>query len=177
MNVSTLKTRLYTLIQPIMGGTVIWADQTGPRPPLPYSTLRLGVITTVGEPHYSDVDAGGLQTVLAVRESVLNVNRFGNDSVSTVETFSDKLLLNSNLDKFSQNEISVFDMSAVTDIAQLLNGIAIEPRASIDLSIRWESDQVDNVGIIETVISDGTIGPVNTALDEEYVLSVTTVAD
>jgi len=177
MNVSTLKTRLYTLIQPIMGGTVIWADQTGPRPPLPYSTLRLGVITTVGEPHYSDVDSGGLQTVLAVRESVLNVNRFGNDSVSTVETFSDKLLLNSNLDKFSLNEISVFDMSAVTDIAQLLNGIAIEPRASIDLSIRWESDQVDNVGIIDTVISDGTIGQVNTALDEEYVLTVTAVAD
>ena len=173
MNVSTLKTRLYTLIQPIMGGVVIWADQTGPRPALPYSTLRLGVITTVGEPHYSDVDAGGLQTVLAVRESVLNVNRFGNDSVSTVETFSDKLLLNSNLDKFSNSEISVFDMSAVTDIAQLLNGIAIEPRASIDLSIRWESDQIDNVGIIETVISNGEVGPVNTALDEEYVLSVT----
>jgi len=173
MNVATLKTRLYALIQPILGGTVIWADQTGPRPALPYSTLRLGVVTTVGEPHYSDVDAGGIQTVLAVRESVLNINRFGVDSVATIETFSDKMLLNSNLDKFSVQDIAAFDMSAVTDIAQLLNGIAIEPRASIDLSLRWESDQTDNVGIIDTVISNGTIGQVNTALNEEYILSVT----
>ena len=173
MNVATLKTRLYTLIQPILGGTVIWADQTGPRPALPYSTMRLGVISPVGEPHYSDVDNAGVQTVIAVRESVLNVNRFGVDSVATVEMFSDKLLLNSNLDKFSVQDISVFNMSSVTDIAQLLNGIAIEPRASIDLSIRWESDQIDTVGIIDTVISNGISGPGNTALDEEYILSVT----
>ena len=173
MNVATLKTRLYALIQPILGGTVIWADQTGPRPAMPYSTMRLGVISTVGEPHYSDVNAGGVQTVIAVRESVLNVNRFGVDSVANVETFSDKMNLNSNLDKFSIQDISVFDMSAVTDIAQLLNGIAIEPRASVDLSLRWESDQLDTVGIIDTVISNGTAGPGNTALDEEYILSVT----
>lgn len=177
MNVATLKTRLYTLIQPILGGTVIWADQTGPRPALPYSTMRMGVITTVGEPHYSDVDNGGLQTVLAVRESVLNVNRFGAESVANIGAFADKLLLSSNLDKFSILEIAAFNVSAVTDVAQLLNGIAIEPRASVDVSIRWESDQIDNVGIIETVVSNGTIGEVNTALNEEYILSVTTVSD
>lgn len=177
MNVSTLKTRLYTLIQPILGGTVIWADQTGPRPALPYSTMRLGVITTVGEPNYSDVDNAGVQTVITARESVLNINRFGVDSVATIETLSDKLLLNSNLDKFSVLEVAIFDMSAVTDIAQLLNGIAIEPRASVDVSIRWQSNQLDTVGIIETVISNGTISEVNTALNEEYILSVTTVSD
>ena len=177
MNVATLKTRLYTLIQPILGGTVIWADQTGPRPALPYSTMRLGVITTVGEPHYSDVDNAGVQTVITARESVLNINRFGVDSVATIETLSDKLLLNSNLDKFAVLEVAIFDMSAVTDIAQLLNGIAIEPRASVDMSIRWQSNQLDTVGIIETVISNGTISEVNTALNEEYALTVTTVSD
>jgi hypothetical protein len=64
----------------------------------------------------------------------------------------------------------------VTDVAQLLNGLAIEPRASLDVSIRWTADQTDNVGIIQTVISDGTLGPDNTALDEEYITTVTTVA-
>jgi hypothetical protein len=176
MNVATLKTRIYALIDPFFTEPVIWADQTSPRPPLPYVTIRLGVISPVGEPHYSDVDNAGIQTVLAVRESILNVNRFGPDSVASLETFSDKLMLNSNLDKFSVQDISAFDVSAVTDVAQLLNGLAIEPRASVDVSIRWTADQTDNVGIIQTVISDGTLGPDNTALDEEYIATATAVA-
>jgi hypothetical protein len=176
MNVDTLKTRLYTLLQPIMGGTVIWADQSAPRPPLPYTTLRLGVISQVGLSHYSAVDNSGIQTVLLVRESVLNVQRFGANSMSTVETFADKLALNTNLDKFGSNEISMFDVSNVTDIAQLLNGIAIEPRASVDISLRWTSDQADNVGIIQTVNSNGTLGPKGTKLNEAYPVTVVTVA-
>lgn len=176
MNVATLKSRLYGLVDPFFSEPVIWADQTSPRPPLPYVTMRLGVITQVGESHYSDVDSLGVQTVTGVRESILNVNRFGPDSVASLETFSDKLALNSTLDKFSIQKIAAFDVSPVTDIAQLLNGIAIEPRAGVDLSIRWNSDQTDSVGIIQTVVSGGSIGPVNTALNEEYLVNVETVA-
>lgn len=175
MNVTTLKTRLYDLIQPILGGRVIWADQSAPRPALPYVTLRLGVITPIGEAHYSDVNNAGVQSVLGVRESILNVVRFGADSVGAMEDFADKLALNSNLDKFSNQEVSLFDVSPVTDIAQLLNGIAIEPRASVDVSIRWASTQLDNVGIIQTVQGNGTIGPDGTALGEEYAISAVTV--
>ncbi len=155
MNISTLKSRLYTLLQPIMGGTMIWADQSAPRPQLPYSTLRLGSITEVGMEHYSDVTDLGTQTVLGVRESVLNVQRFGADSVNAVQTFADKLRLHSNLDKFHAQEIACYDISPVTDVAQLLNGIAIEPRASVDLNIRFASDQTDDVGVIETVVMNG----------------------
>ena len=171
MNVTTLKTRLYALLQPIMTGTVIWADQSSPRPAMPYTTLKLGSITEVGGEHYSDVDSEGIQTVIGVRECVLNVQRFGPDSVDSVQTFADKLRLNTNLDKFRVQEIACYDISPVTDIAQLLNGIAIEPRASVDVNIRFASNQSDNVGIIETVISSGVVGPYNTALNREYPLT------
>ncbi|CAB4197695.1 hypothetical protein UFOVP1309_29 [uncultured Caudovirales phage] len=176
MNVATLKSRLYALIDPFFTEPVIWADQTSPRPPLPYVTIRMGVITPIGESHYSDVDSLGVQTVTGVRESILNVNRFGPESVSSLETFADKLTLNTTLDKFSIQKIAAFDVSPVTDIAQLLNGIAIEPRASVDVSIRWNADQTDNVGIIQTVTSGGTVGPSGTKLNEEYVLTINTVA-
>jgi hypothetical protein len=176
MNVATLKTRLYTLIDPLFTEPVIWADQTSPRPPLPYVTLKLGVVSPVGEPHYSDVDNAGIQTVMAVREGMLNVSRYGADSVSSLETFANNLTLTTNTDRFSNQQISAFDTSPVTDVAQLLNGLAIEPRASVDVSIRWTADQTDNVGIIQTVISDGTLGPDNTALDEEYIVTSTVVA-
>lgn len=176
MNVATLKTRLWGLIDPFFTEPVIWADQTSPRPPLPYVTLRLGVIMSVGEPHYTDPDNGGIQTVLSVRESVLNINRFGNDSVASLESFAGKLSLNTVSDSFSVQQIAAFDVSDVTDVAQLLNGIAIEPRASVDVSIRWTSTQTDNVGIIQTVTSNGTISAANTALNETYPITLDTVA-
>jgi hypothetical protein len=56
-----------------------------------------------------------------------------------------------------------------------LNGIAIEPRASVDVSIRWASTQLDNVGIIQTVQGNGTLGPDGTALGEEYAINAVTV--
>lgn len=160
------------MLQPIMGGTVIWADQNGPRPQLPYATLRLSSVQRVGTAHYADPDANGIQTVIATRESILQVQRFGPESVSAVETFADKLALQTNLDTFSLQKIALFDVSAVTDVAQLLNGLATEPRASVELSIRWVSDQTDDVGLIETVGVSGTIGPENTAKNQIYTVVV-----
>ena len=172
MNVATLKTAIYTLLQPILGGTLVWADQNAPRPPLPFATLRLSVIQRIGTPHYSNPDNAGLQDVLAVRESVLQVQRFGPDSVGALETFADKLALQTNLDKFSLQKISLFDVSSVTDVAQLLNGLATEPRASVDLSLRWVSDQSDNVGLIDDVNVNGDLGPGNTAKNQIYTVVV-----
>lgn len=172
MTVDQLKTAICTLLQPILGGTVIWADQSAPRPALPYTTLRLGVVTPIGEPHYSDSDNSGVQTVLSVRESVLNVQRFGPGSVAALQTFTDKMQLNTNLDKFSVQAMSLFDMSPVTDIAELLNGISIEPRASVDVSIRWTSSQTDTVGVVQTVEIGGGLGPEITANNETYQIDI-----
>lgn len=194
MNITTLKTTLYTLLDPLFSETIIWADQSAPRPALPYISLKLGVITPVGESHYSDVDANGIQTVSAVREAVLNVQRFGTDSVSGLETFSDNLKKNTVLDLFSKQKISAFNVSDVTDISTLQNGIAIEPRASVDVSVRWTRQITDTVGIIQTVISNTTsrvgdigytiegapgdsgIGPIGTALNNVYQIDVDLMA-
>jgi len=172
MNVSTLKTRLWALVQPIIGGVVIWADQNAPRPPLPYSTMRLSTVPSVGTPHYSDPDANGIQTVLAIREGVLQVQRFGPDSVDALATFSDKILTQTNLNKFSAQKIAVFSLSTVTDVALLLNDLATEPRASVELSLRWVSDLTDDVGLIEAVDVNGSIGPENTANNITYPVTV-----
>lgn len=173
MNVQTLKTRLWSMLQPVIGGTVIWADQNGPRPALPYATLRLSSIQRVGTAHYADPDTNGIQTVVATRESTLQVQRFGPESVGALETFADKLALQTNLDKFSVQKIALFDVSSVTDVAQLLNGLATEPRASVELSLRWASDQTDDVGLIDSVSVNGQVGPQNTAKNQIYAVNVT----
>lgn len=175
MNTTTLKTRLWALMQPIIGGTVIWADQNSPRPALPYCTLKLNTISRVGTPYYADPNSGGLQSVQVTRESILQVQRYGNDSVNALNEFADKLALNSNQDKFSLQDISAFDVSDVTDVALLLNALATEPRASVDVSIRWVSDQTDDVGLIETVISNGAVGPDMTANNLTYSIETVSV--
>lgn len=168
MNVTQLKTKLWAMLQPILAEPVIWADQNAPRPALPYATMRLSTVPRVGTPHYADPDANGIQTVYAMRESVLQVQRFGTDSVGALETFTDKVLLQTNLDKFSVLKIALFSVSPVTDVALLLNDLATEPRASVELSIRWVSDVTDDVGLIETVVATGSIGPQNTAKNIAY---------
>lgn len=168
MNVPQLKTKLWNLLQPILAEPVIWADQSAPRPALPYATLRLSTIPRVGTPYYADPDENGIQTVCAMRESVLQVQRFGVDSVGALETFTDKVFLQSNLDKFSVQKIALFNASQVTDVALLLNDLATEPRASVELSLRWASDMTDNVGLIESVQIAGSVGPENTAKNLAY---------
>ena len=175
MNTASLKARLWTLLQPIIGEAVIWADQNAPRPAMPYCTLKLNTIKRKGTPYYASPDSNGLQDVLTMREATLQVQRFGDGSVEALETVSDKLALNSNLDKFSLQDISAYDVSSVTDVALLLNSLATEPRASVDVSVRWWADVSDNVGLIETVISDGTLGPEKTAKDLEYSISTVSV--
>lgn len=171
MDVTTLKTGLYEVLQPVIGGVVVWADQNSARPNLPYTVFKLGVVNLIGGAHYSDPDSSGNQTVLGYRESTLNIQRFGAGSVGTLETFASKMAFNSVLDKLYKKGISAFDISDVTDVAQLLNGLAIEPRASIDVRVRWASGLLDNVGIIETVNAGGVIGPDNTAKNQEYAIT------
>lgn len=172
MTLTQLKTTIYTLLQPILGETVIWADQSAPRPALPYTTIKFGVINKVGRSYYSNVDNVGVQSVFSVLESVLNVQRFGADSVSALQTFTEKMQLSTNIEKLSVQDISLFDISPVTDIAELLNGISIEPRASVDLYFRWTSKQTDAVGIIEFVDINGDVGPDSTALNEKYTINI-----
>ena len=157
---------------------------------MPYVSIKLGVVTPVGEAHYSDVDSNGVQTVTVTREAVLNVQRFGTSSVSALETFADALRKNTVLDLFSKQNISAFNVSDVTDIAILQNGIAIEPRASVDVSLRWSRQITDTVGIIQTVITsttsqvgdpgysivgtagDSGVGPYGTKTGETYQIDI-----
>lgn len=167
----TLKTDLYTLMQPIIGGTVIWMDQNTPRPALPYSAMKVTSMTRVGFDHYSDAPAG-VQTVKGDREFVLNVQRFGPDSVEALQAVADKLRLTTNIDKFIKAKLPVIDAESVTDVAALLDQTKIEPRASLDVRLRLKSSLTDNVGYIDTVVIDADIGGTTTVIEIQVSLAV-----
>lgn len=148
----TLKTDLYDLVQPILGGAVIWADQNASRPALPYCAIKVQSMRVINHEHYQDPNNVGVQTITGDREFTFNVQRFGVDSAITLQSFVDSLKKTTNIDKFIAKKLPLVRTEAVTDIASLLDKAVIEPRASVDVIIRLKSVLTDSVGYIDSVI-------------------------
>lgn len=152
----SLKSDLYTLVAALAGETVIWADQNSPRPALPYWTMRINTIPTMGSAAYSQgVTPQGDQTIWRVNQATVALQRYGDDSEIKCHA------LKSNLDKmtvresWSQKQLACYDTGPVNNISTKLDNATIEPRAAVDLFVRFGSRVVDRVGIIDTVEISG----------------------
>lgn len=148
----TIASDIYTLLQPIIGGSVIFADQNAPRPALPYTTLKLSGFRRINKDHYSDPNNSGIQTVKGDREFTVNIQHYGTqDAESLLNDVAGKLQLTTNIDKFMAKKISCFNTGVVNDLSTVINNTMIESRASLDIFCRVKSSMTDNVGIIDTV--------------------------
>ena len=148
----TISADIYTLLQPIIGGTVIFADQNSPRPALPYSTIKLSGFRRVNKDHYSDPDNAGIQTVKGDREFTVSIQNYGTaDAETLLNDVAGKLQLTTNIDKFMAKKISCFNTGVVNDLSTVINNTMIESRASLDIFCRIKSSLTDNVGYIDTV--------------------------
>jgi hypothetical protein len=150
----TLRTDLYALFQPLTGlptNKVIWQDLNAPRPALPYVAMKVMSQRVVNYDYYKDPDANGIQTVQGDRELTLNIQYIGDDSVQNAEMIVDKLRLQTVIDKFMAAKYVAFNTAQVVDVAALLSGATIEPRASLDVFVRTKKYQTDNIGLISTV--------------------------
>lgn len=156
----SLETDLHSLIQPIVGGTVIWMDQSAPRPALPYCAMKIMSVRFVNQDWHSGPDDNGIETVKGDREFTLNIQRYqayGPDSVTGIlQSIVDKLRLTTVIDKFQAKKLVAFNTGAVADISALLDKTQIEKRASLDIFMRYKSSATDNIGIIETVSVEAT---------------------
>lgn len=168
----TLKTDLFTLVDPLISETVIWADGNSPRPALPYVAMKvMGIRRINGDWKSESVGLDGLQTVKGDREFTLNIQRYGTDSVEALSTLADKLRLTTNIDKFNNAKLPVIDAEDVVDVAALLDKSQIEPRASLDVFMRMKSSLTDNAGYIDTVeIETVTIRPDGTETPPETIV-------
>ena len=164
----SLETDLYDLFNPIITGTVIWADLNKPRPALPYSSIKINSLRFINQDHYSDASALGIQTVTGDREFTLSIQNFGkSDCVTFLNGVIGKLKLNSNIDKFMAKKIVPFNNGGVTDLSALVDNTNIEKRASVDVFCRIKSSITDNVGIIDTVNVEGddnSLAPIYTII-------------
>lgn len=154
---------IYDLLQPIIGGTVIFADQNAPRPALPYSTIKISSFRRVNKDHYGNPNNSGIQTVLGDRELTVSIQNLGRaDCVNFLNDVASKLQLTTNIDKFMAKKISCFNTGQALDVSAVINNTSIEKRANLDIFLRVKSSMTDNVGIIDTVnieASDNSTAP------------------
>lgn len=154
---NTLKSKLYTLIKAAIGSeALIFADQNSPRPAMPYWTMRVQSSRRLGSEHYSQgVTDDGDQTVTGVREATVAIQRFGPDSDLSCQALVDTLQKTTVKETWQLQDISCYETGDVLNISTVLDKSVIEPRASVDLFVRFGAELLDRVGIIETVTTTG----------------------
>lgn len=172
---NTLKPKLYTLLKTIIGAeTVIWSDQNSPAPALPYWSMRIQSARKIGDGYYSQgVTDLGDQTILGVREATVAVQRFGADSDLKCQELVDNLQKTTVSEAFAKQKINCYETGDVLNVSQLMDKTIIEPRAAVDLFIRFGASITDNVGAIETVEVTGSTD--NTEIDSVFVATATVV--
>jgi len=144
---------IYARVKALAGAdTVIWADQNAPRPALPYWTIKLASRRSIGWDEYGQgTDANGIQTYGGVREETLLIQRIGDGSYDAVSAFRDMLAKRTVQAAWYATGIAIFERGAVLDVPYPLDNAQLEPRATMDLFIRYAVTDTDDVGAIETV--------------------------
>lgn len=153
---TNLKPDIYSLLKAVIGSeTLIWADQNSPRPAFPYWTMRVSSGRSIGmDSNSQGVTDDGDLTIKGVREATIQVQRIGNDSDFYVASFRDNLQKVTVKESFQLKSISLYDHADIQNAPFQIDSTRYEPRATIDLFIRFGSSLVDRVGVIENAQID-----------------------
>ena len=135
--------------------SVYWANQSAPKGALPVATLRLYSIAQKAMAEDRGVDEADRLDLQLPQAAVLEVQIFdesGGDPVGRLETLLLKLETPTVADRCHAAGVAFFAAEPVLDITGLLaDGKTYEPRAAVDLHIRFNGRIKDSPGIIEKV--------------------------
>lgn len=135
--------------------SVYWANQSAPKGAPPVATLRLYSIVQEAMAEDRGVDEADRLDLQLPQAAVLEVQIFdesGGDPVGRLEALLLKLETPTVSDRCHAAGVAVFAAEPVLDITGLLaDGKTYEPRAAVDLRIRFNGHVKDSPSIIEKV--------------------------
>jgi hypothetical protein len=145
------------LITAVAGGVpVIFADENGPRPQKPYIQLR--VQTAHRFPlHRGAVDDAGQQLVTGHRDAAVELQCFGRGSYDALDSLAQRLGMEAALADAERLDLAVFDVGKISQMPVLRDQASYEPRALLELGIRYAVTLTDAVGAVEQVVFHGTV--------------------
>ncbi|MDI9250281.1 hypothetical protein QMZ25_16900 [Stenotrophomonas sp. RS-48] len=146
---------------------VIFANQNGPRPKLPYITVR--VDTAPRAPLLeADLSDDGNQTYAAHRDATVELQCFGDGSFDALDDLSQRLKGPYMVAAGYAANIAVYATDSVQNIPVLRDGAKYEPRAVLDIGIRYTKQHDEEVGLIKTVQGEMTLQDHGTDLVDTF---------
>lgn len=148
---------IFRLISTVSGGVaVIFADENGPRPPKPYIQLRLQ--TALRFPlHRGAVDDAGQQLVTGHRDAAVELQCFGSGSYDVLDNLGQRLTMEGSLAEAERLDLAVFDVGKISQVPVLRDQASYEPRAVLELGVRYAVTISDAVGAVEQVVLHGAV--------------------
>lgn len=139
---------------------VYWANQNMPKVRPPLLTLQLSGFTKVAAEEMRYTETDGVYAVVTPTEAVLSLQYFeqsGHFAADFLEWLQQELVRPTIVDACHVAGFSFFAAESVIDVTALLgNGQEYEPRASLDLHVRYASVTLDKPGYIQSVLGTAT---------------------
>lgn len=153
---STKRQALFSALKSQLPFLLIWANQDGPRPALPYATVLLTASNAIGYATVRGVDDNGVQQLSGQREDSVTVDFFGPGAYDAAARLRDALATTAIRYPLNRAGMALFGSPDTTDITQLLGNVEHEERAQLLFGVRYASRVDDNVGLIETINTAGS---------------------
>lgn len=143
------------------GLTAIWLNPNAPRPDRPYASLQIINVARLGEADRGRLDDQGQVDVYLQREVTVSVQIYDDaadprSALQRAEALRDSLDLKGVLFTLVQAGWAFRGVELLTDNPELLDS-GVEPRATFDVRFGTMKTIIDDLGLVERVIYDGTV--------------------
>lgn len=142
---------LYTLMTELLGCTVIWAKDNGPKLKAPFATLRVFGHRPIGMSEKRATESDGVYNLIRHYQATLEVKYVGSGAEIALVKMEQALEKNDIIERCAVSGIAFFDNHGTQDLTELIDNRAYEECAVIDLMMRYVVSIADNQGRIESV--------------------------
>lgn len=149
--------------------TVIIEDQNAPRPDYPYASFRISNINKIGFDEIRSIDSDtDVLNIGGQRRATVEINYFGQDSLSNLTKAYNSLEKQSLIDTFYVAGIAYLEKNDVQNLTDMLE-TKYEDRSYFDFYIGFADNIEDNVSIIESVSFTSNITSQGKDLDTDKI--------
>ena len=144
--------KLYNIIALCTDGTVIWANENGRQPSLPF--FMLDYRTTESLPvHFGLPVASGNEferSIAAHRNVIVELTAYGQHAYQKLDEILLKLQGTVVSDYCALNDVAIVSINSLKDIPELVD-TSYRPRAQLEFTYRYTASVGENVDVIEEV--------------------------
>ena len=167
MNLKEIKKFIADAVEQASDITVIYANQSAPKPKTNYATVLVTPITKVGYDaitYKNDIGSDLDETIEGLREVKASINFFREDALQNAYDFISKLQSTSFIELFKASNIGFKIVSDVRDLSEIHKEFW-EERAQIDLTVYVMSIISETVIATETMEINGEVESGNKVTD------------